>query len=104
MFWVNNMLLFIQAIQLNFIQVALLQCFFDRVNIYDGYNSSSPSLGVICGHCPENFTSTSNVLYIEFITDEQGHDAGFEAVYHTVDAGMCYESLSLLAIIIVGLL
>ena len=86
---------------MNFIQVALQQCFFDRVSIYDGYNSSSPSLGVICGRFSENFTSTSNVLYIEFLSDGQGHSTGFEAVYHTVDAGMCYQSSSLLAITVV---
>ena len=61
---------------------------YDKINIYDGNSSASHLLETLCGTMPPtSFKSTSNILYIEFITDSRVQSEGFHAsykfIYHT---------------------
>lgn len=55
---------------------------FDFVEVFDGPNSSSPSLGQFSGtSLPPVLTSTGNSLYVEFDSDFLINDLGWEAAY-----------------------
>lgn len=56
---------------------------FIKFQVYDGPNAESPLIKNFCGmETPtDEITSTSNSLFIEFITDQSGSFEGFRATY-----------------------
>ena len=55
---------------------------YDKISIYDGNSSASPLLDTLCGSTsPLSFTSTSNAVYMEFISDSRVQSEGFHASY-----------------------
>ncbi|XP_031559878.1 tolloid-like protein 1 [Actinia tenebrosa] len=60
-------------------------CSYDGVTIRDGSNATSPLLGKICGNSAKNakreFLSTSNKMFIEFVSDLTTQKKGFIAEY-----------------------
>jgi cubilin len=70
-------------------------CQFDYLNIYDGPNDSSPLLISLCGiFIPDPIFLTSNVAFLNFVTDASVTYAGFDLTYtsNTVSSG-CGGSL-----------
>ncbi|KAK2569058.1 G-protein coupled receptor GRL101 [Acropora cervicornis] len=62
-------------------------CAHARVSVYDGLNSSDPSLGVFCGNeLPRGIRSSSNKMLVEFIAGRGDLFKGFRAYY---DSGDC---------------
>lgn len=56
----------------------------DNVQLYDGKNETSPSLGVYSGETnppPSGVRSSSNELFVIFKTDSKNNFAGFQASY-----------------------
>lgn len=56
----------------------------DNVQLYDGKNETSPSLGVYSGETtppPSGVHSSSNELFVIFKTDSKNNFAGFQASY-----------------------
>lgn len=54
-------------------------CEYDRLEIYNGPDISSPLLGKFCGdQLPPVLVSHSNRLYIRFVTDERKRAKGFK--------------------------
>ena len=54
----------------------------DHLTVYDGDSPSSPMIGRFSGSSlPATITSTSNKLYVRFISDSSNTDFGFRAVY-----------------------
>ncbi|XP_067928524.1 bone morphogenetic protein 1-like [Watersipora subatra] len=63
-------------------------CSYDNVEIYDGANKSSMTIGKYCGSSkPPPLTSSSNEMYIEFYSDASVQRRGFRATYSTVCGG-----------------
>ncbi|XP_067045213.1 G-protein coupled receptor GRL101-like isoform X2 [Acropora muricata] len=63
------------------------KCAHARVSVYDGLNSSDPSLGVFCGNeLPRGIRSSSNKMLVEFIAGRGDLFKGFRAYY---DSGDC---------------
>jgi len=60
----------------------LFSCKYDYLTIYDGADWYATEIGTWCGtgHIPV-ILSTSEDLYIEFITDSTGRDDGFKIQY-----------------------
>jgi len=57
-------------------------CEYDYIEIYDGEDWNAPKLGTWCGSGDiPTLLSTSNMLYIEFISDESGKAEGFKLKY-----------------------
>ncbi|KAG5891255.1 hypothetical protein JTB14_019663 [Gonioctena quinquepunctata] len=55
-------------------------CANDYMEIRDGLEEGSPSMGVYCGHeRPPNVTSTSNHMLVKFVSDAWVQRAGFSA-------------------------
>lgn len=71
----------------------------DFVNIYDGANNSAPLLASYSGTNNLNSTtSTGGVMFVEFVTDATGVDAGWDATYTTSAGGPgCSGSTTLTA-------
>jgi len=56
----------------------------DNVQLYDGKNETSPSLGVYSGETnppPSGVRSSSNELFVIFKTDSKNNFAGFQTSY-----------------------
>lgn len=64
---------------------AHLECAYDHVEIYDGRDTRSPSLGRFCGtkKAPP-VVSSGNKMFLRFFSDNSVQKRGFEASY---DAG-----------------
>ena len=60
-------------------------CGYDKVEIYDGSNSASPKLGIICGSESDVsrrlFMSSGKRMFIQFRTDLTNQKKGFVAEY-----------------------
>ena len=57
------------------------------MSVYDGLNSSDPSLGIFCGKkLPRGVRSSSNKMLVEFIAGRGDLFKGFRAYY---DSGEC---------------
>lgn len=55
---------------------------FDRIEIYDGKVTNSSWIETLCGKASSvSFTSSSNVLYVKFLSDDRVQNRGFHAVY-----------------------
>ncbi|CAK8682879.1 unnamed protein product [Clavelina lepadiformis] len=59
-------------------------CGYDRVEIYDGLSEADPLVMIACGiNVPAPYVSTSNGLYVRFISDPFVEDTGFTVQYQT---------------------
>jgi hypothetical protein len=57
-------------------------CVYDYIEIRDGGEEISPKLGSFCGYkMPEDIKSTSNQLWIKFVSDSSVQKAGFAASF-----------------------
>ena len=57
-------------------------CSYDSVEVFDGPDSNSASLGFFCDrHLPPAITSSSNMLTIRKLTDGSQSDKGFQLNY-----------------------
>lgn len=55
-------------------------CAYDYLEIRDGANENSPLIGHFCGYDkPEDIRSTSNTLWMKFVSDGTVNKAGFAA-------------------------
>lgn len=65
----------------NFLQIERHDnCAYDYLEIRDGTNENSPLIGHFCGYDkPEDIRSTSNTLWMKFVSDGTVNKAGFAA-------------------------
>lgn len=57
-------------------------CAYDYVEVRDGGSESSPLLGRFCGYDkPEGVKSSSNQLWLKFVSDGSVNKAGFAASF-----------------------
>ena len=57
-------------------------CVYDFIEIRDGGNEDAPLLGSYCGYkMPEDLKSTSNKLFVKFVSDGSVQKAGFAASF-----------------------
>lgn len=57
-------------------------CRFDYVAVYDGGSTLAPLMGKFCGReLPPNLRSSSNQLFLEFVTDSSVGAEGWRATY-----------------------
>jgi hypothetical protein len=68
----------------------------DKLNIYNGGDNSAPLLASLSGNeIPDNIVSTSNKLFIEFISDGDNTAPGFYLNYDCETAVFCNEMTQL---------
>lgn len=83
------------VVQLSFTSFNLEEsngCYFDSVNVYDGYVNETAGadptkpIGNFCGsNIPPLILSTGNVLSLVFKTDDSSAGDGFVATYNFID-------------------
>ena len=57
-------------------------CVYDFVEVRDGHEDSSRLLGKYCGHrMPQDVKSTTNKMYVKFVSDASVQKGGFAAVF-----------------------
>ena len=57
-------------------------CVYDYVEVRDGHEDSSRRLGKYCGHrMPNDVKSTTNKMYVKFVSDASVQKGGFAAVF-----------------------
>jgi len=57
-------------------------CVYDYVEVRDGIDSVSPLLGKYCGYrIPEDIRSSTNQLYVKFVSDGSVQKEGFAATF-----------------------
>uniref|UniRef100_A0A452V7P4 Metalloendopeptidase n=1 Tax=Ursus maritimus TaxID=29073 RepID=A0A452V7P4_URSMA len=80
-----------EKIVLNFTSMDLFKsrlCWYDYVEVRDGYWRKAPLLGRFCGdHVPEPLTSTDSRLWVEFRSSSSILGKGFFAVYEATCGG-----------------
>ena len=55
---------------------------YDYLEIRDGHEETSPLIGKFCGYkLPDDIKSTSNKLYVKFVSDGSVQKAGFAASF-----------------------
>ena len=60
-------------------------CVYDFLEIRDGESSAAPLIGTFCGYkMPKDIKSTSNSLWIKFVSDGSVQKAGFSASFMKV--------------------
>uniref|UniRef100_A0A8W8M1H0 CUB domain-containing protein n=1 Tax=Magallana gigas TaxID=29159 RepID=A0A8W8M1H0_MAGGI len=59
-------------------------CTWDYLEIRDGWENSSASVGKFCGYKPLRFLSESNKVYLYFVSDGFFQDNGFRLTFKTV--------------------
>eukprot|EP00057_Strongylocentrotus_purpuratus_P016824 XP_011671298.1 PREDICTED: latent-transforming growth factor beta-binding protein 4 [Strongylocentrotus purpuratus] len=63
-------------------------CYYDYVEVYDGESARDVLLGKYCGTTkPQTITSTSQMLFVRFMTDSSIERLGFSANYSTGCSG-----------------
>jgi hypothetical protein len=50
--------------------------------MYDGGSISSPVIGEYCDSTPPYITTTSNEIFIHYLTNPSGTDLGFKLMYN----------------------
>lgn len=61
---------------------AHLECAYDHLEIYDGGDARSPSLGRFCGtKKPSPVVSSGNRMFLRFFSDNSVQKRGFQASY-----------------------
>lgn len=79
-------------------------CIYDYVELYDGNNTLSNSLGTFCGTtAPSVIKSTGSNMTVEFITDYVIQKGGFRAVYK-FSYGKCLQGCHVYTLILKYLL
>lgn len=63
----------------------------DYLEIHDGWENSSASVGRFCGYKPLRFLSESNKVYLYFVSDGFFQDKGFRLTFKTVPKGKKHE-------------
>ncbi|KAM7304642.1 uncharacterized protein ISCGN_014542 [Ixodes scapularis] len=62
------------------------KCITDYVSVYDGNDTSAPILGTYCGNtAPLPILSSSNQIYMVFVSDNEVQGKGFSATYTQVE-------------------
>ena len=57
-------------------------CVYDYLEVRDGHEDDSPLIGKYCGYkVPEDIRSSSNKLYVKFVSDGSVQKAGFAATF-----------------------
>jgi len=57
-------------------------CVYDFVEVRDGHEDNSRLLGKFCGHrMPSDVKSTTNKMYVKFVSDASVQKGGFAAVF-----------------------
>jgi hypothetical protein len=78
-----------QVIKLNFIDFEIEarynECDYDYLEIFDGLQSNTSSLGKYCSVEPNEIVSSSNTLVLVFMTDASVNGRGFKANYSFID-------------------
>ncbi|XP_023225887.1 tolloid-like protein 2 [Centruroides sculpturatus] len=86
-----------QRIQLRFLTFELeheQDCSYDYVDIFNGYDDSSPHLGRFCGNkVPPEILSSSDSLLVRFRSDDTINNKGFSAAYIAIDGDEVYPKL-----------
>lgn len=60
------------------------ECAYDHLEIYDGKDTKAPALGRFCGAKePEPLVSSSNKMFLKFVSDNSVQKKGFEATHAT---------------------
>ena len=55
---------------------------YDYMEVRDGHEDDSPLIGKYCGYkVPEDIRSSSNKLYVKFVSDGSVQKAGFAATF-----------------------
>ena len=55
---------------------------YDYVEVRDGHEDDSPLIGKYCGYrLPDDIQSTSNKLYVKFVSDASVQKGGFAATF-----------------------
>ncbi|RWS30688.1 cubilin-like protein [Leptotrombidium deliense] len=62
-------------------------CGTDYVAVYDGSSEDSPLIGRYCSGVPSPIMSSTNTLFVKFVSDESFSRKGFEAIAETVCGG-----------------
>ena len=63
-------------------------CVYDFLEIRDGESSAAPLIGTFCGYkMPKDIKSTTNSLWIKFVSDGSVQKAGFSASFMKVSPG-----------------
>lgn len=66
----------------------LFNCNGDYLAIYDGPTASSSLAGQYCGTTiPPTFVSSSNIVFMNFVTDKNFHKRGFDISYMSSNDG-----------------
>ncbi|CAI8306142.1 MAG: Bacillolysin [Flavobacteriaceae bacterium] len=69
---------------------------YDAVEIFDGINTSSPSLGIFSGNnIPPSITSTTGSMLVRFYSDLEVNSQGWDAYYTSTQAGYCSGTTTL---------
>ena len=56
------------------------ECVYDFLEVRDGHDDDSGLIGKFCGYrIPEDIKSTSNTMYVKFVSDGSVSKAGFAA-------------------------
>ncbi|XP_040294716.1 carbohydrate-binding protein AQN-1-like isoform X1 [Bufo bufo] len=59
-------------------------CAFGSITIYDGFPEDAKILGRICKNTDEFFFSSSNIMTLEYFSDDLNYGDSFEAQYATI--------------------
>ena len=74
-------------------------CVYDFLEIRDGESSAAPLIGTFCGYkMPKDIKSTSNSLWIKFVSDGSVQKAGFSASFMKVCSNEFYNSFKNLVV------
>ena len=73
-------------------------CTKDYVQVLDGIDENAPLVGKFCGSTsPSPITSQGMSLYVQFVSDAVGQEAGFRAAYTKAVSGILIPYLLYLA-------
>ena len=57
-------------------------CSDDKFTMYDGGSMTSPMIGEYCATTPPDIITTSNEIFLHFLTDPSYTDIGFKLMYN----------------------
>ena len=76
----------LQIVRLHFLRIFYYYYCNNRVNIYDGPDSSAPLVLSACGGtCPGDVVSSGNTLFLSFSSNGYHPYNDFRIVYHAVE-------------------
>ena len=59
-------------------------CSFDHLTVFDGPSTTSPLLGAFCGTTMGSTVSTSDVVLVQFMTNMEVNEKGFQLRWEIV--------------------